>query len=88
MATREFIHDKHNKKDMENCAACILLHSGEEGPNYAAWPLSFLVNGKDIPRKYFKALENELKSDNLAYVKNLENHLKNTKYESFIKKGE
>jgi len=87
MATREFQHENHRKsKDMENCAACILLFSGIEGPNYSAWPLSFLVNNRAIPKKYFKALEKELLSDNLLYVANLKKHLKGTPYENFITK--
>jgi len=81
----EFTHYGHRtKKDMENCSACILLFSGKEGPNYAAWPLSFLANGRDIPSKYFEALKTELKSENMFYVKNLESKLVGTKYENFI----
>lgn len=90
MATREFQHyaDHSKEHDMENCGACCLLHSGSEGPNYAAWPLSFLVNNKPIPEKYFNALKNELKSDNIAYVNNLKNHLIDTPYEWFIDEAE
>ncbi len=81
----EFSHYGHKtRKDMENCSACILLHSGEEGPNYAAWPLSFISSGRAIPKKYYKALVNELKSENMLYVKNLEKRLQGTGLENFI----
>jgi hypothetical protein len=72
----EFTHYGHgSKKDMENCSACALLYAGEEGPNYAGWPLAFLLNGRTIPTKYLNALKKELKSDNHAYVQNLKNKL-------------
>lgn len=70
-------HSEHGRKDMENCGACVLLYSDEEGPNYAGWPLSFIQNGRSIPRKYYKALLRELdRTDNDAYVNNLKEKLK------------
>jgi hypothetical protein len=61
---------------MENCGACILLASGEDGPNYAGWPLAFIQAGRSIPYKYKKALAKELnRTDNLAYVNNLKSKL-------------
>jgi hypothetical protein len=81
----EFQHYSGCKsKDMENCAACVLLFSGEEGPNYAAWPLSFIQSGRRIPGKYMKALAKELKCDNKAYVDNLKEHLIKAGYEDFL----
>jgi hypothetical protein len=83
----EFSHYGHHpsRKDMENCGACALLYAGEEGPNYAAWPLSFLKSGRAIPSKYLGALKKELqRTDNMAYVNNLKAHLKGTSYESLI----
>lgn len=74
----EFSHYGNHRPgtDMENCSACVLECSGEEGPNYAGWPLSFIKNGRSIPFKYRKALANELKrTDNPAYVKNLKTQL-------------
>jgi hypothetical protein len=63
-------------KDPDNCSACALLNSGEEGPNYAGWPLAFIQAGLSIPYKYRKALAKELsREDNQAYVDNLKTKL-------------
>lgn len=79
----EFQHYSHHPshKDLDNCNACALLYAGEEGPNYAGWPLSFLSTGRPIPSKYMEALKKELKrTDNMAYVNNLKEHLLNSSY--------
>lgn len=71
----EFTHYGHRTvKDMENCSACVLLYSKNK-PDYAAWPLSFIRNGRPIPAKYLKALKEELLSDNKAYVDHLKDEL-------------
>lgn len=59
-------------KDIDNCSACALLNAGEEGPNYAGWPIAFIQSGRRIPNKYKNALEKELqRTDNIPYVENL-----------------
>lgn len=69
-------HSEHGHKDMENCGACVLLYSGKEGPNYAAWPLAFIENGRRIPSKYIGALRLELRrTDNMPYLNNLKDKL-------------
>lgn len=69
-------------KDPQNCSACALLHAGEEGPNYAGWPLAFMQNRIRIPKRYMKALKAETeRTDNMAYVENLKNQLKANGYE-------
>lgn len=82
----EFKHysNGHNEKnkDMENCGACVLLYSGEEGPNYSGWPLSFLRSGREIPAKYYKALIKETeRTDNFPYVNNLKRKLEEHDYD-------
>jgi hypothetical protein len=68
-------------RDLDNCSACALLNAGSEGPNYAGWPLAFIQNGYAIPPKYFKALLKELdRTDNPAYVKNLQTKLAQAGY--------
>jgi hypothetical protein len=84
--TGEFMHYPHaaSKRDPDNCSACALEHpimidygNGVErmGINYAAWPLSYMANGRRIPQRFMKYLLEELESDNLAYVENLKTHL-------------
>ena len=72
----EFNHYNGCKfKDPDNCSGCALTTGGEEGPNYAAWPLSYIRHRKPIPRKWMMALIKELTSDNEAYVNNLKQKL-------------
>lgn len=69
-------------KDPENCSGCALTTGGEEGPNYAGWPLSYLQNNRVIPKKWYGALKRELeRTDNPAYVRNLKEKLGKKGYE-------
>lgn len=73
----EFTHYGHHpsRKDLDNCSACALLYAETE-PNYAAWPLAFLQNGRQIPTKYYAVLKKELsRKDNDRYVENLKQKL-------------
>ena len=73
----EFNHyDGCKFKDPDNCSGCALTTGGKDGPNYAAWPISYLRNNRPIPRKWIGALLKELNSDNKAYVENIRKHLK------------
>lgn len=83
--TSEFTHYGHGlKPDLDNCGACCLtipqiIHHGPNesrmGINYAAWPLSYIQNGRQIPERFYPFLLEELETDNLAYLKNLKAHL-------------
>lgn len=79
----EFTHYQGCRgKDLENCSACALLNAGEEGPNYAGWPIAFLQNGRSLPFKYRNALKRELsRTDNDAYVSNLKAKLDENGFE-------
>jgi hypothetical protein len=89
--TGEFNHYPGCKgNDPDNCSACALtkptlIDFGEGvermGINYAAWPLSYMQNGRRIPEKFMEYLALELESDNLAYVRNLIQHLKEYGYD-------
>jgi hypothetical protein len=68
------------RKDPLNCSACALTTGGEEGPNYAAWPLAYLINNRPIPKAWHGALKRELESSNVAYVQNLKAHLEKKGY--------
>lgn len=70
-----------NRKDPENCSACALTTGGENGPNYAGWPLAYLINNRIIPKVWLGALKKELtRTDNLAYVQNLREQLEKKGY--------
>lgn len=79
----EFTHYQGCRfKDPDNCSACALLNAGEEGPNYAGWPLAFIQAGRAIPCKYRKALAKELsRTDNMRYVENLKSKLDSIGFE-------
>lgn len=71
-------------KDPDNCSACalttpIMIDYGNGvqrmGINYSGWPLSYMQNGRAIPKKFYGYLLEELESDNKAYVTNLINQL-------------
>jgi hypothetical protein len=74
-------HD-HNKSDKspltrENCGACTLNgyisrsdrhgQKPSDGPNYAGWARVYVQAQYVIPRKWHKAFEAEMESDNTAY---------------------
>ncbi len=71
--TNEFKHYdgcKHN--DPDNCSACALTDTRQHAPNYAAWPLAYMENGRAIPAKWRAAFNAEFRSDNIAYAQNLQ----------------
>jgi hypothetical protein len=69
------------RKDPLNCSACALTTGGEEGPNYAGWPLVYLIHGRTIPKVWDGALKRELeRTDNPAYVQNLKQQLEKKGY--------
>lgn len=58
-------------RDPDNCGGCALTHGGAEGPNYAAWPLSYMETNRTIPAKWKGAFVLELASGNRAYADNV-----------------
>jgi hypothetical protein len=74
--TNEFAHyDGCRHKDPDNCSGCALTQGGPEGPNYAAWPLVYMVNHRSIPGRWFDAFLGELASENRAYANNIRAHM-------------
>ena len=72
MSTREFEHYQGCKhRDPDNCGGCALTTGGADGPNYAAWPLAYMENGRAIPAKWREAFKAEMASDNLPYAENV-----------------
>ncbi len=70
--TFEFSHyDGCRNRDPDNCQGCALTKGGAEGPNYAAWPLAYMQNGRTIPSKWIGAFKRELASDNKLYADNI-----------------
>ena len=78
MASREFEHYHGCRfKDPDNCSGCALTTGGEDGPNYAAWPLAYIENHRAIPAKWRNALQRELeRTDNTAYVANINEQIR------------
>ncbi len=58
-------------RDPDNCSGCALTMGGPEGPNYAAWPLVYMENGRTIPAKWRDAFRLEMESDNRPYADNV-----------------
>ena len=75
--TNEFQHYPGcNHHDTANCGACALTNETQERPNYAAWPLAYMENGRTIPAKWKTAFFDELaRTDNQPYVDNLRQHV-------------
>lgn len=73
MATSEFNHYPGCKlNDPGNCSACALTDTRQDQPNYAAWPLAYMENGRTVPAKWRRAFHDELnRTDNMPYVNNL-----------------
>ena len=75
MATYEFVHDhgpRPDKLTRDNCGACALTNLNQISPNYAAWPLAYMENGRTVPLKWFKAFIAEMnRKDNEAYAENV-----------------
>lgn len=84
----EFTHYSNHKpgSDCDNCGACALttpiMIDGKMGINYAGWPLSYIANGRAIPKSFYPYLMDELKrNDNLPYKHNLMRKLDNAGYD-------
>ena len=61
---------KHN--DTSNCSACALTATWQAAPNYSAWPLAYMENGRTVPAKWRGAFNAELaRTDNQPYVDNI-----------------
>lgn len=101
----EFSHYSNHTpsaRHAENCSGCALTipvmidhGNGVEkmGINYSGWPLSYIQNGRLIPKEFYGYLLEELESDNLAYVANLKNKLAAAGYsigaiQAIVKQGE
>jgi hypothetical protein len=71
--TREFEHYQGCRfRDPDNCSACALTDTRQESPNYAAWPLAYMENGRAIPAKWRNAFKAEMiREDNPAYAANV-----------------
>lgn len=71
--TREFEHYPGCRhRDPDNCSGCALTDTKQAQPNYAAWPLVYMENGRAIPAKWREAFKREFRrTDNLRYVENL-----------------
>ncbi len=71
--TREFEHYPGCKhRDPDNCSGCALTQGGEDGPNYAAWPLVYMENGRAIPAKWREAFKREMaQTENVPYADNV-----------------
>ena len=73
MATSEFAHYPGcGGKDVDNCSACALTDTRQDKPNYSAWPLAYMENGRAIPAKWRNAFKAEMvREDNAAYAANV-----------------
>jgi hypothetical protein len=72
MATSEFQHYPGcGFRDPDNCSGCALTDLRQDAPNYSAWPLAYMENGRAIPAKWRQAFKCELVSDNEAYAANV-----------------
>ncbi len=70
--SRKFSHYAGcRNRDPDNCGGCALTTGGAEGPNYSAWTLAYMENGRTIPAKWIGAFKRELESDNRAYADNV-----------------
>lgn len=71
--TREFDHYPGCRyRDPDNCSGCALTDTRQESPNYSAWPLAYMENGRTIPAKWREAFKAEMNCiDNPAYAANV-----------------
>ena len=69
--TREFEHYPGCRGDVANCSGCALTDERQDAPNYAAWPLVYLENGRAIPSKWRAAFAYQQASENAAYADNI-----------------
>lgn len=73
-----------SREERENCGACCLSGYTPRGgwgdteldaipqPNYAGWARLYVEAGRAIPRKFRKAFDAELHSENKAYANALQ----------------
>ena len=73
MPSNEFSHYTGcNGRDPDNCSACALTDTRQDAPNYAAWPLAYMENGRTMPSKWRDAFAAEMnRADNPAYAANV-----------------
>lgn len=71
--TNEFQHYPGCRmRDIDNCSACALTNTTQDAPNYSAWPLAYMENGRTIPAKWREAFKCEMvREDNPAYAANV-----------------
>ncbi len=71
--TNEFRHyDGCGHNDPDNCSACALTDTRQDAPNYAAWPLAYMENGRAVPAKWREAFKAEMaRTDNDLYAANI-----------------
>lgn len=72
--TREFEHYPGCRhRDPDNCSGCALTDTRQDVPNYAAWPLVYVENGRTIPAKWREAFRREMsaENENQAYARNI-----------------
>ena len=73
MRTSEFSHYPGCRgRDPDNCSACALTDTRQGAPNYSAWPLAYMENGRAIPAKWRDAFRAEMaRTDNPTYAANV-----------------
>ena len=60
-------------RDPANCSGCALTNTNQDKPNYSAWPIAYMENGRAIPSKWRDAFKAEMvRDDNPLYTKNIE----------------
>lgn len=71
--TNEFSHYPGcNHRDPDNCSGCALTDTRQDAPNYSAWPLVYMENGRTVPAKWREAFKAELaRDDNPSYAANV-----------------
>lgn len=76
--TSEFSHyDGCKRRDVDNCSACALTNLRQSEPNYSAWPLAYMSNGRTIPAKWKAAfIRNATQTNNLPYAANVRKHIR------------
>lgn len=59
-------------RDPDNCSCCALTDTRQYAPNYSAWPLAYMENGRRVPAKWRAAFKAEMaRTDNPAYAANV-----------------
>ena len=86
IAQRLFIHERGHLEWREDCGACALEgyisratrkeSDGVQFVNYVGWLRVYVQAGRIIPARWFMKVRNELKSDNKAYLRALQEDIK------------